>query len=440
MIKYNIYAHFCNEGLDMKKLLALIMAMLMLTGCSGIADKDNIINLLSSPKLSQRESEIVRCITKHLGEDVILKYPKQGSNISPVQVVDLSADGRQEAVVLYSAPNKGGNVRIAVLSATETGWQLIYDAEGYGSEVYKIVFSPLDRSGNSQIIAGYTFSDSSEKLFSVYSPAEGAIREVQTQSCQDFMVQDVTGDSISDIVYAGINADNQRTQVRILSCHGSPVLTSVALRRISVPNARVTNIAFSKNDFSDKNAILIDYTDVYYRVYTQRMYFEDYNLHTILSPDVVQKRWVYDYNLISKDIDSDGYLETPTVIDTGSQMPENLKFMEWTGFLTSEPERKYYGFCEAETGLFFPLPDSWQNLLSLRYGTGADTWQVYRVSDDYQIMECSLLSAGYSNKDDPDRIVVNVGTQQIKITFAADVTRDQRTYITAGIMNIKQEK
>ena len=87
----------------MKKLLALLIAMLTLTGCSGIADKDNIIDLLSSPKLSRRENAIVECITEHLGEDIILKYPKHGSNISPVQVVDLESDGSEEAVTAFAA-------------------------------------------------------------------------------------------------------------------------------------------------------------------------------------------------------------------------------------------------------------------------------------------------------------------------------------------------
>ena len=125
----------------MKRILTLLLAVLTFTGCSGLADKDNIINLLSSPKLSQRESEVVAVIKEHLGQDVILKYPKQGNNISPVQLVDLSSDGTEEAVVLYTAPNTGNNVRVAVLSQNENGWQLEYDAEGYGTEIYKIVFA-----------------------------------------------------------------------------------------------------------------------------------------------------------------------------------------------------------------------------------------------------------------------------------------------------------
>ena len=128
----------------MKRFLALLLVLLTLSGCSGFANKDNIINLLSSPKLSQRESEIVESIKAHLGRDIILKYPKQGENVSPVQITDLSGDGTDQAVVLYTAPGQGGNVRMAVLTASDEGWRIDYDSEGYGTEFYKIIFANLD--------------------------------------------------------------------------------------------------------------------------------------------------------------------------------------------------------------------------------------------------------------------------------------------------------
>ena len=65
----------------MKRFLTLLLAVFMFTGCDGFANKDNIMNLLSSPKLSQRENRIVSCIKDYLGQDVILKYPILFSSI-----------------------------------------------------------------------------------------------------------------------------------------------------------------------------------------------------------------------------------------------------------------------------------------------------------------------------------------------------------------------
>ncbi|MBQ6849599.1 MAG: hypothetical protein IJN77_01000 [Oscillospiraceae bacterium] len=421
----------------MKRFLTLLLAVFMFTGCDGFANKDNIMNLLSSPKLSQRENRIVSCIKDYLGQDVILKYPKQGSNISPVQTVDLSGDGSDEAVVLYTAPGMGGTVRLAVLSGQDNIWQVEYEGEGLGSEIHSISFTDLTPSADRQIVVGYTYSDSSEKFLSVYFTDDGKVSDIQHQTCQDYLVADVTGDGIQDIILAGVNADNQYTQLKLLSASENGVLTSLVTRQLKVPNARVTSIALSKNDFSDKMAIVVDYTDSYFRVYTQGMYFSDYKLNEILSPDQVQKRWVYDYSLDSRDVDADGYLETPTVIDSGNTMPENMKFMEWTSYLAQQPVRKYYGFCEASSGIYFRLPELWQNYVVMTYGENENIWLLKQTTENKTIVTFELLSTGYDEDLADNEIIVGTGTLQIKITFDDSVSADQRQYITEGLMYIK---
>ena len=421
----------------MKRFLPLLLAVLMFTGCDGFANKDNIINLLSSPKLSRIENGIVTCIKDYLGQDVILKYPKQGSNISPVQMVDLSGDGSDEAVVLYTAPGMGGTVRLAVLSAQGDSWQVDYEGEGLGSEIHSISFTSLTPAGDRQIVVGYTYSDSSEKFLSIYFTDNGKVDDIQHQTCQDYLLADVTGDGIQDIILAGINADNQYTQLKVLSASENNVLTALVTRQLKVPNARVTSIALSKNDFSDKMAIVVDYTDSYFRVYTQGVYFTDYKLNEILSPSQVQKRWVYDYSLDSRDVDGDGYLETPTVIDSGNTMPENLKFMEWTNYLTQQPVRKYYGFCEAASGIYFRLPDLWQNYVVMSYGENENIWLLKQADEDKTIVIFELLSTGYDENLADNEIIVGTGTLQIKITFDESVSADQRQYIADGLMYIK---
>ncbi len=421
----------------MKRILTLLLAVLTFTGCSGIADKDNIINLLSSPKLSNRESRIVSAIKEHLGQDIILKYPKQGSNISPVQIEDIFSDEKEEAVVLYTAPNLGGNVRMAVLSQKDDVWQMEYDAEGYGTEVYSIVFADISGKGYKHIAVGYTYSDSSEKFLSIYSASEDKIENVRYQPCQDFLIRDVTGDDVSDVVLASLNADNKNTQLKILSFDGASVLTTLAVKQLPVPNARVTNIAVSDTELSHRKAIVVDYTDSYFRVYTQAVSYEDYKFNTLLDTDVVQKRWVYDYSLNSMDVDKDGFIETPTVITNEANMPENLKFMEWTCFLTREPVRKFYGICEANTGIYFPIPDEWQNFVTLRYGEDENNWQLIKSSEDLPIVDFMLLPTGYSREIQENEITVTTGTLQVKLAFDETVSKDQRQYIAQGVMYIK---
>ncbi|MBQ3008126.1 MAG: hypothetical protein IJD80_00930, partial [Oscillospiraceae bacterium] len=234
----------------MKRFFPLLLVLLMLTGCSGTANRNNIINLLSSPKLSERESRIITAINGYLGGDVILKYPKQG-DISPVQVVDLNNDMVDEAVVLYNEPSAGSYVRMAVLTQDEKGWRVSYDTEGFGTEVYRIEFDNLTNTDEKEIVVSYTFADSQDKILSVYFMKDGKSDSEHTQTCQHYVLHDMTGDGAADIVLAGVNADNQRTQIKVLSTHytGS-YLTTLATKQVNIRNATVNNIAFTRSDFT----------------------------------------------------------------------------------------------------------------------------------------------------------------------------------------------
>lgn len=419
----------------MKKIIALVLSLILLTGCTGFANKDSIMNLLSSPKLSKRESEIVTAIKDYLGQDIILKYPKKGENISPVQMSDLTGDGNEDAVVLYSVPSSSGNIHVAVLSFDSKQWQVIYESEGYGSEVHSIDFVSLNPHTPHQIIIGYTFSDSSEKFMTLYTFTGVDEPDVQTQFCQDYMIYDVTGDGISDLVLAGLNSDNKNTQLTVLSVGDDVKLSPIADKKLSVPNAHVTKISYSENDFSNSKAIIVDYYDSYYRVATLGVYFEDNKLKTILEPETVQKNWAYDYSLNSIDVNHDGYLETASIIDDETSRSDDIKLMEWTCFLKSEPKREYFGVCNALAGIYFPLPDEWQNYIWL--SGDEKTWRVTKTIDDTELVKFEQILYGEDFLLDENQKIVTTGTLQVKVTFDESVSPQQQKYIYDGLMYIK---
>ncbi len=421
----------------MKKFFSLLILMSLLSGC-GMADRNNVMNLLSAPRLSDREAAIVTAINDYLGTDILLKYPKKGENLSPVQFYDIDGDDRDEAVVLYSDTATSRFAALAVLTQTPQGWQVSFDSPGHGPEIYKISFERITAKNWREIVVSYTFANTEDKILSVYTVKDGGLTEEKNFSCQNYAIEDVTGDNIGDIVLAGVNAENRSTQLKVISTHYSPdYLTTLVSSRLNVKNTNITNIAFSKSMLGAEKNILIDYHDSYNRVYTEAMIFNGSGFTSTLKLDVVQKFWLFDYDLISRDIDDDGYWETPTIIDDGTGTKHNMKYMEWTCFLTEKPERKYYGVCEAFSGVFFPLPDPWQGLTKLNYNEDDKSWQVMRLSDGRLLADFKPVTA-YDRETKPeDRITVGKGTVQIIITFGDIVTGDQRRYIAEGFMDIK---
>lgn len=422
----------------MKKILSLIFSLLILTGCTNLADKENVLNLLSSPKLSKRESDIVTAITDYLGQDIILKYPRRGNNFSPVQMVDLIGNSEKEAVVMYIAPGIGVNVRICILS-NETGkWVVKYDSEGFGKNIYNIDFNLNLEKRAYQIVVGYTFSDSSEKFLTVYTiddDNEDVNMDVQTFICQDYALYDVTDDGLDELIVAGLSGNNKHTQIIIMTADETGKFNNLTESTLSVPNAQVTNIKFSKNEFSENEAIVIDYYDSRYRVTTQGMCYIDGELKTLLSPDTVQKYWNYDYYLNSRDVDGDGYIETPTIISTENSHNEDLKFMEWTSFFYEKPDRKYFGVCNAPLGMYFPLPDAWQNYVYLE-GEGNE-WKVLKLSDCNELIKFEKVSYADEFELEENQKIVSEGTNYVKVTFDESVSIKQQNYICNGFIYIK---
>ncbi len=414
-----------------------ILALALLAGCGRMRGPDNIIDLLSSPRLSKNESRIVSAITDGLGQEIVLKYPKRNTKSSPILMTDLDADGKDEAVVLYSSPNLGANVRMAVLRSTEDGWRMIYDTEGYGTEIYDFSVADFTNDVSRQLMVGYTFSDFAEKMLTVYRIKDGVPSQMRTYSCQDYTVRDVTGDGISDLVYAGVNANNQNTQIKLMSCDGTrdSRIEEKFSYTISMPNSRVTGLGFTRTELSETGAFLVDYYDTYKRTYTQAFAWNGGDIAEILPSNVVQKIWAEDYPLYSRDVDRDGSLETPTIIESELAGDDSLRFMEWTDFVREQPKRKMYGVCDVTGGIYYPIPDEWQDLVRIERNEDG-SWSVIAADNDRQLIRYEMLPHGEAESGE-NGVIVTQGLVRTRITFDSTVNTIQRNYISTRFFRLR---
>ncbi len=451
----------------MRKIAAIILSILMLTGCA-VADKNDIMNLLSSPQLSKRESRIVASLNEYLQSKILLKYPKRGNSISPVQIVDLNGDGKKQAVVLYSDPNTGGNLRLAVLGQADDGWQVISDREGYGTELYKIDFANITGDGRKRIVVGYTFSDGSNKFLSVYLGGSEDIDNSVTYSCRDFTVGDITGDGISDIVYAGASGDNRHTTITLLTCENGE-LVQKARAEIPFKNRKVTSIALTKNEYSENNGLVVDCSTPDHVVHTLYYYYglpaarqpeetrdnttgeenrendpaaeetesaenenqtEEMCLVAMPNRDIA-KYWNEDYNLVSIDLDMDKFYETAGIIKTSEDGYAAL--MDWTCYRCKTPVRKYLGICRVKEGIFFPVPVEWENRIEI-YGTEAGG-SVIDAKTGENLLDFAVVTV---RDEIGDNIMYStVGTLQVKFVFSEQVSDTQRSFITENLTYLK---
>ena len=179
---------------------ALLTAFAM-TGCSiGV----NVDTMLTPPKLSAQQEQIYQALKDSTGSDIRLKYPKRGAYLSAFIVQDIDGDGADEAIVFYeknslSASDTG--LRINVLDCINGEWLSICDRSAEGSEIEKVVLSPLGEIDRMNVIVGYSTSNQSEKYISVYTYGDSYLEQTFSHSYALFDVADTgSGSAHPDLI------------------------------------------------------------------------------------------------------------------------------------------------------------------------------------------------------------------------------------------------
>ena len=366
----------------MRRIIIVFCMMLALSGCSGFMGKSNITNLLSAPKLSQTESEIVKAIDNHIGENITIKYSTPQGYTSPVQLIDIDGDGTDEAVVFYYAPNKGANIRIAMLSVKDGEWNIVFDKEGLGSDVFYFGVEEFINLSTKQILVGYLTTNMDQNFFVTYFTDPAANIDDYIESCQDVIVGDINGDKYSEVILTD-NTSDSKVRLRSLEWSEEYDFKVVGTRKLKVYNAEITQLLFGES--ADGETVLyVDYRDDYNQMHTEGILFRDGGkMYDAFEKTVISRHWEYTKALNCVDIDEDGIVETPSVIqEERTDDPDVLRTVEWTDYTGTEPVRKYIGIYDTQGTIFVAIPDSWQNNVYSRYS--ADEWSVCAVQEDEQ--------------------------------------------------------
>ena len=417
----------------MKKLALIICTLLLLCGCSSnMFSNNNITGLLSSPKHSQTESDIAKAIGDYLGENITLKYSQNQGYSAPIQFIDIDDDAVEEALVFYYAPNKGTNIRFALADIIDGQWNVVFDKEGLGTDVFYFDTVVLGNLKGRQILVGYLPQNISENFFVTYFTDQSAERADYTEVCEDILVGDVNEDNQDDIILTSRLSEGN-IRIKVLSFTQDNAFKVAGVKTIRRTDAQITQLAISKTS-DGKTALYVDYIDSYNKMYTEASTVYSNIFINCINKEYVSRIWAYTNKLNSCDIDGDGVQEIPVVLqDSSEEELPVLKYIGWNDYSSNEMPLKSFGVYNTAENIYIALPSEWQELTHTEY-TG-NLWRIKSIDDETPLVSFYKEQSNKNTQYSPYR--VQIGTESWKIEFSEELDQSQKDYIMNSIVVFK---
>lgn len=409
----------------LRRWIALLAACLLLTGCS-LGGSTNVDELLRAPKLSGEYGAIKEALDAYLGESAQLKYPNNGDFLSPFLSCDWDGDGNSDMAVLYQA-STSANVCVAVLcKGEEGGWQVAGACEGLSDMVESVRFASLREGSENQILVGY--STQGDEYLAVYAWQEGALETIFQQNYTQYIIEDITGSGVEDLVLLSNDEANEKIQIQLLTA-GEEGFTAVQAPSLS-PEQFTGCAAISAGRGADgKTYLILDgwtgatgtaLASVVLCYNPETLQLEPADLPGV--DDLYADTLRYVGLLTSRDLDGDGVVEIPAQPEQAGQLSlsqnRRMDFVVWRDLTSRRPE-KSFGLLDEEYGYYIELPALWQGNLLLTDSDEEDgAVELHNLSGEalyltLRVVEPTADSAGWYR-------LCTVASRQVQVQLGPD--------------------
>ncbi len=384
----------------------LALCGLLLSACASF--QLNVTDLMQSPKSTEDQTEIYEALTTAAGvSDVQLKYPKRGNYRSAFVLFDLDADGEREALVFYSIPSLGGNVRIMVLDRQEEEWVSVYDAVGEGNDVAEIDFQMLTDSGRYSVLIGWERGTSENTSISVYDYTGDQLRVLFESDYSLMLIQDMDQDGIQEILLGIYKASSKTGSIRLIN-ETEEGLESIS--RVTMDHSITGFLGIEIGDIAPgQTAVFVDAYVGTSEITTEIMAYTASGTLCALSGDHGQTGQSFSRSIPVRceDINADGILEIPAAVEVQAaeefpiededeeashliqylqlsnpelllQLEEDLPQQEDPAFSFSPV---WTGFVSLDYGFRFAFPQNWVGMVDVEKEPDRSEWVFCLRSD-----------------------------------------------------------
>ncbi len=337
-----------------------LICCVLFCGCTPGASVDS---MLKPPSLSAEQQQIYLALQDAVGSGITLQYPRAGSHLSAFTVVDLDADGEDEAMVFYKKTSLAAaenGLRLGVLDQVNGAWMSVCDRPADGTEIERVVISPMGNVAQNRIFIGYSGVDQSDKALAVYTYSEGALERLFLSAYTLFDVADLDGDRLQELLVLSKVTDSADAEASIYRMVNTTVSDA---GKISLRAGFTEYVQTAYGLLPDGGTgIYIDGSTGAATLQTEVLSIQEGTLVYALPDADAVSVTTRSVGYLSMDVDSDGMVEIPVqepFPGYGSDASEQVRLTRWlcvSGTSLTEKERGYFSLNDS---CMFLLPLEW---------------------------------------------------------------------------------
>lgn len=315
-------------GRNVKLTWIILLAVLFLYGCTTAT----VEQMYTPPKRSAAFEKLQQAIDSAM---VGMEYasPLSGENRQTVQMEDLDGDGIEE-YLLFARNTSENPLKVLIFRQIQGEFLLSDTIESPGAAFDLIEYVDLDGTNGKELVVGRQLSDVVQRSLSVYSFSDGKARQLMAVPYTKFVPVDLDQNHISELMVISRGESDEDHGVAVLyRCENGTVSRSVEaslsgttdhIKRIMVSRLHGDVPAvFVASSVADSAII----TDVF-TLKNERFTNVSFSNESGTSVQTLRNYYVY-----ADDIDDDGILELPDLIDMcpveNAWMASNQKLIRW---------------------------------------------------------------------------------------------------------------
>lgn len=380
-----------------RRITVLLLMALLLSGC----DMRTVDQMYAVPRRSAEYQDLQFAIDQVMAGHEYCA-PLSGENRQTVQMADLNGDGSDE-YLLFAKGNSDDPLKIFIFSREEEEFTLWQTLESRGSGFELVEYADIDGRPGNELVVGRQVSDQILRYLTVYSFASGEAEQLMAANYSKFVTADLNQDGLTDLMAIAPGESEEENAVATLYRYLDGTMKRSREARLSEQSENIKRIMVSQlyggipavyvASSVAENAIITDVFAV------KDGEFKNISLSNESGTSIQTLRNHYVY---ADDIDSDGTLELPCLIDMlpvqNNSRISTLHLIRWYA-MTADGEEvdKMYTFHNFDSGWYLTLDEVWASRISVTEGSGVCTFYVW--DEAFEKAEKLLTVYGLTGSD-----------------------------------------